>query len=192
MGRTPGLLARSRTTPRLFADFYEATCEGVYAYFLRETANEQVANDLVGETYAVAFEKRCEFRGSDDEQGASWLWKIARNNLKMYRRSKVVELATLRRVGWERQMATTEHAGDHIEQAAVAAEVGGHLQAALGRLPDDQREVIQLRYGRDLDFATISRELGVSSDVARTRASRGLRALRANPHLHEIRLLRRT
>jgi RNA polymerase sigma-70 factor (ECF subfamily) len=189
--RKPGLLARSRTTPRFFADFYEATCEAMYGFFLRETGNEQVALDLVGETYAVAFEKRCEFRGVDDQQGASWLWKIARNNLKMHKRSKVVEVATIQKVGWERQRLSDEDEPP-FEQAAVAGEVRGHLAAALARLPADQLHVLQLRYGRELDYAEIAGELGVTSAVARNRAFRALRALKASHHLHEIRLLRRT
>lgn len=189
---TLGLLARSRTTPCVFADFYEATCEAIFSYFLREARNKQVALDLTAETFATAFEKRCDFRGDDDRQAAKWLWGIARHILSRYRRTKEVELAALRRVRWERQTVQDDEMHEY-EDAVVAVEINGHLGSALAALPDEQRRVVQLRYGEDTrNYQDIADELGVSNDVARTRTSRALRALRNSRHLNEIKLLRRT
>lgn len=185
-----GLLAQSRTNPSIFGDWYEATCEAVLAYFVRETENEQVAFDLLGETYANAFQHRCDFKGSTDKQGAAWLWKIVEHSLIDYRRAKGVEFAALRKVGWERQVLT-ENDMHEFERAAVACEISAELRAALIRLPHDQQRVIDLRYTKDLNYEQIARELGVSSIVARKRGSRALGALRVSHHLQEIRLLRR-
>jgi RNA polymerase sigma-70 factor, ECF subfamily len=186
-----GLLARSRTSPRVFADFYTETSESVFLYFMREARDEQTALDLTGETFAIAFEKRKDFRGSDDPQAAKWLWSIAYSTLAMYRRSKSVDLATVRRLGWERELVSDDDLRE-LELMSVQGEVVAHLDAAVNRLPDDQRQVIRLRFDHDLSYSEIANQLGVSSDVARSRASRGLRALRTSHHADEIMALRQT
>jgi RNA polymerase sigma-70 factor (ECF subfamily) len=186
-----GLLARSRTSPSVFADFYTLTCESIFAYFVREVRDEQTALDLVGETFAIAFAKRGDFRGSDDRQGAKWLWKIAYTTLAMYRRSNSIDLAMVRRLGWERELITDSDQRE-LELMSVQPDIVEHLNAALDRLPADQRQVISLRFDHELSYSEIASELGVTSDVARTRASRGLRALRSSHHADEIMVLRRT
>jgi RNA polymerase sigma factor (sigma-70 family) len=54
------------------------------------------------------------------------------------------------------------------------------VRRALEQLPAEQREVIKLRIVEHLSYQEISTRLAVSSDVARARASRGLRALRGD------------
>jgi len=187
----PGLLARSRTSPRTFGDVYEEMAENVLRYFWRETRDEQVALDLTAETFAVAFEKRKDFRGASDGQASAWVWKIARSQLTHFVRHKKVELAALRRVGFERPIATDDEFLE-IELLAAEKDINACLHAAIGKLSADQQEVIRLRFSHALSYPEIAQELGVSDDVARTRMSRALRALRDNEHIHDIRALRRT
>lgn len=89
----PGLLARSRSAPASFADFYERMSPLVLRFFVRETRDSSLAFDLTAATFARAFEKRGDFRGITDEQAAAWVWSIARNELAGYHRVGRVELA---------------------------------------------------------------------------------------------------
>jgi RNA polymerase sigma factor (sigma-70 family) len=187
----PGLLVRSRGSPRTFAEFYEERAENVLRYFWRETRNEQVALDLTAETFAVAFEKRRDFRGASDEQASAWLWKIAHSQLSHFVRDRKVELAALRRVGFERPIATDDETLE-IELLAARQDVNSHLTAAIRKLPAEQQEVIHLRFSRELTYPQIAQELGVTDDVARSRGSRALRTLRENHHMREISALRQT
>jgi len=170
----PGLLARSRSAPASFADFYERMSPLVLRFFVRETRDSSLAFDLTAATFARAFEKRGDFRGITDEQAAAWVWSIARNELAGYHRVGRVELAALRRLALERP-----------EPSDAELRVVERLEAALDALPADQSEVLALRYIRGLSYPEIADSLGVSNDVVRSRVSRALRALRDSRPLFE-------
>lgn len=57
------------------------------------------------------------------------------------------------------------------------------LRAALARLVEGQRQVLVLRYYADLTEAQIASVLGVSRGTVKSRASRGLALLEADPDL---------
>jgi DNA-directed RNA polymerase specialized sigma24 family protein len=61
---------------------YRAEAERLLAFFVRRTYDPQLAMDLIGETFARAFERGGRFRGGSQEEAAAWLWGIARNVLK--------------------------------------------------------------------------------------------------------------
>jgi RNA polymerase sigma factor (sigma-70 family) len=180
----PGLLARSRASPHAFADFYEQLAPQVLRFFARRTGDPHRAVDLTAETFARAFERRRDFRGASDEQAAAWLWRIARNELAGDRRSRAVELAAVRRLGLERHVLIDEELVE-VERLIATEELRAQIQDALEVLPDDQREVVRLRFIDELSYDEMAQKLGVSNDVVRTRTSRALGALRRSAHLHE-------
>jgi RNA polymerase sigma-70 factor (ECF subfamily) len=179
----PGLLARSRASPHAFGDFYEQMSPQVLRFFVRRTGDPHCAVDLTAETFARAFEHRREFRGASDQQAAAWLWRIARNELAGYRRSRAVELAAVQRLGLERAVSDEELL--QIERLSATEELREQIRHALEVLPDEQQEVIRLRFIDELSYDEMAQKLGVSNGVVRTRTSRALRALRASAHLHE-------
>jgi RNA polymerase sigma factor (sigma-70 family) len=180
----PGLLARSRASPHAFADFYEQLAPQVLRFFARRTGDPHRAVDLTAETFARAFERRRDFRGASDEQAAAWLWRIARNELAGDRRSRAVELAAVRRLGLERHVLIDEELVE-VERLIATEELRAQIQDALEVLPDDQREVVRLRFIDELSYDEMAQKLGVSNDVVRTRTSRALGALRRSAQLHE-------
>jgi RNA polymerase sigma-70 factor, ECF subfamily len=150
----------------------------VLRFFARRT-DPQRAFDLMAETFAKAFEKRREFRGASHEQAAAWLWAIARNELAGFMRSRVVEMDALSRLELERPHPSDDELRE-VEWLTAVEEAQDHLDRALSDLPADQREVVRMRFVETLSYEEIADRLGVSQDVARARASRGLRALRHN------------
>jgi len=155
---------------------------GVLGFFARRVREPQVAFDLTAETFAKAFENRFAFRGSTEEQAASWLFAIARNELAMYSRSNKVAQAAMARVG----LASHALADDdlqRVDELGATEEAREHVRAALAALPPDQREVVRLRYVDELSYPEIAQALGVSNDVVRARASRGLRRLKVSEEL---------
>jgi RNA polymerase sigma-70 factor (ECF subfamily) len=179
----PGLLARSRASPGAFADFYEQLSPQVLRFFARRTRDPQRALDLTAETFAKAFEHRRDFRGASDEQAAAWLWRIARNELARYQRSRTIELAAVHRLALDRTLSEQEAV--RIERLIAAGELHAQIQAALAVLPGDQQEVIRLHFIDELSYEEMAQRLGVSNDVVRTRTSRALRALRTSDHLRQ-------
>ena len=64
----------------------------------------------------------------------------------------------------------------------MADEQLGRLQAAIGRLPDDYRQVIALRYQEGLAFEEVGRRLGRSTDAARMLWARAVDRLKQELH----------
>jgi RNA polymerase sigma factor (sigma-70 family) len=180
-GGLPGLLARSRASPRAFADFYEQLSPQVLRFFATRTRDPQRAFDLTAETFAKAFEHRRDFRGASEEQAAAWLWRIARNELARSQRSRSLELAAVRRLGLDRTLSGEQAL--QVDGLIASEELRKEIQQALAVLPGDQQEVIRLRFIDELSYEEMAERLGVSNDVVRTRTSRALRALRSSDHL---------
>ena len=154
----------------------------VLRFFARQTHDSQAAFDLVAETFSKAFEKRRDFRGTNDKQAAAWLWSIARHELARFHRSRSVEMSALRRLGLERPAPSDEELRE-VERLIAREDIRRQISLALDTLSADQREVIMLRFIDDLSDQEIAERLAVSHDVVRARASRALRALGASKQL---------
>jgi RNA polymerase sigma-70 factor (sigma-E family) len=76
------------------------------------------------------------------------------------------------------QAAEAARVEPSAEQHAVDNATRERVMAALGRLPDRQREVLVLRYYSDLSEHDIAATLGISRGAVKSHASRGISALR--------------
>lgn len=63
---------------------------------------------------------------------------------------------------------------------ALAGSTRATVLAAMGRLPERQREVLALRYYLDLSEREIAATLGISQGAVKSHASRGIAALRTH------------
>lgn len=169
-------LARARSDAEAFNAFYDAYAQRMLVFFARRVYDVELALDMTAETFALAFERRRQFRGSTLEEEQGWLFAIARSQLSRYWRRGFVERQALRRLaidvphlsGWEIE---------RVEELADLDSRRGELEAAMADLPVDQRRAIELRILEELDYVDVAAALAVSEDVARARVSRGLRAL---------------
>ena len=78
------LLVQSREDPEAFARFYDAYAERVLVFFTRRVFDVDMAFDLLSETFAMALERRRQFRGDTAEEEQGWLFAIARSELSHY------------------------------------------------------------------------------------------------------------
>ncbi len=145
-------------------------------WITRQTFDGQVALDIVGETFAVAYAKRRRFKGDPEVAGGPWIYGIARNLIRDWQRSSVIESRAMRRLGLERQIASA-HDIVELEDSAID-DIRDVVRGALAELSAEQRSAIQLRVVEDLSYSAVASELDISEQVARARVSRGLRALR--------------
>jgi RNA polymerase sigma factor (sigma-70 family) len=173
-------MPRSRLDADRLAAAYDRDARRLLVFFTRRTYDAQLALDLVGETYARAFELRGRFAGDagDMDALAAWMFGIARNVLNEALRRGAAERRALRRAGVQ---APTLHAEElvRIEELAGLGELRTAVAAALAELADEQREAVRLRVVEELDYADVAGRLGISEQAARARVSRGLRALAA-------------
>jgi RNA polymerase sigma-70 factor (ECF subfamily) len=77
--------------------------------------------------------------------------------------------------------ATEEPSGEAApspEAALLTAETRERLLAAVNELPDDQREVISLRYFLELSEQEVAETLGIARGTVKSRTARALERLR--------------
>jgi RNA polymerase sigma-70 factor (ECF subfamily) len=157
---------------------YERDARRLLIWLTRRTYDAQAAVDLVGETYARAWESRRRFRGAPDdpEAVAAWTFGIARHVLADALRRGRTERAALQRLHVEPpQLAPDEIA--RLEHLAELGSLRATLAVALEDLSPEQREAVRLRVVDELGYAEVARRLGISEEATRARVSRGLRTL---------------
>ena len=159
---------------------YERDARRLLIWLTRRTYDAQLAVDLVGETYARAWESRRRFRGApeDPEDVAAWTFGIARHVLADTLRRGRSERAAMARLHVEPpQLAADEIA--RLEDLAELGSLRATLAVALEDLSPEQRDAVRLRVVDELDYPAIARRLGISEEAVRARVSRGLRTLAA-------------
>jgi RNA polymerase sigma-70 factor (ECF subfamily) len=171
----------ARPTPlddQHLAAAYRRDARRLLIWLTRRTYDGQVAVDLVGETYARAWESRRRFRGdpADAEALAAWTFGIARHVLAdALRRGRSERVAMQRLHVDPPQLAADEIA--RLEELAELGSLRATLAIALEDLSPEQRDAVRLRVIDELDYPAIAHRLGISEEAVRARVSRGLRTL---------------
>jgi RNA polymerase sigma factor (sigma-70 family) len=176
--RTGSVLGHSAEDAEAFRDFYVANVQRVVVFFTRRTFNAEVALDLTGETFAVALQRRRQFRGRTDAEAEAWLFAIARNQLAHLWRRGVAERKALQQIGLD-PPSVAQSELERIEELAGLPELRRRVQRALAGLNPQQAYAVLQRIVAEREYDDLALELGVSQDVVRARVSRGLRALAA-------------
>ena len=169
------LILASRQDAAAFRALYDRWADRLLAYFYRRVLDVEVAADLLAETFAVAFERRAQFRDVG-RPGGAWLYGIASKELSHYFRRRRVELRAARRIGLQRPQLDT----DSASRIAALVEADGlreSLTTAMRRMSDAEREAVQLRVVAELGYEEIAARLQCSEQAARTRVHRGLARL---------------
>lgn len=144
------------------------------------------ASDLVQETFVNAQRGFRQFRGESEEELICWLRRILHNHagqaVRRYRRAAKRDVrGEYSLAGFDDGVAARQIASD-IETPSrqfVKAEEADSLTAAMVRLPDHYREVIQLRHVERLSFEEIGGVMARSAEAARKLWVRAIEQLRA-------------
>jgi RNA polymerase sigma-70 factor, ECF subfamily len=169
-------LARSLRDADAFADFYALYVGRVSVYFVRRIFDPEIAVDLTAETFALALERRRQFRGRCAEEEQGWLFAIARSLLHGYWRKGRIEQSAVARLGLERPSLGTEDI-EFLHRQAGLDGLRGRLAAALDAVRPDQAAAIRARVLEERDYAEIAAEFETTPDVIRARVSRGLKTM---------------
>lgn len=152
-----------------FETVYRAHYRDVYRYILATTRASAEAEDVVSETFARAYAAWT----TVPEPALPWLLLTARRiTTDRWRR-----LRTLAGIGGRLRPTSPTDAGER------ATEFWLWFDAVSRVLTDRQREVLVLRYQRDLTDADIARIMSLSESGVRSLTARALDALRQHPEL---------
>lgn len=140
-------------------------------YAQRVTGDPERARDVVQETFL----KLCrEDRHDLDGHLTEWLYTVCRNKALDVRR-KEQRMSILAEETLAVRESTAPTPFDHAEQNDAA----GRMLALLDRLPDNQQEVIRLKFQNCLSYREISRVTGLSLSNVGFLIHTGLKTLRS-------------
>lgn len=156
------LVTAAQADPERFLELYDRYFHRVWAYAIGHARNRAEAEDVTSEVFRRALEKigGYEWRGLPF---LSWLLRIAANTLAN-RREKL---------GREWGDPPPDLAGPDPELERRAM-----LYQLVGRLPEAQRRVIELRYIEERSLAEIAGELGRTEGAVKQLQRRALEWLR--------------
>jgi RNA polymerase sigma factor (sigma-70 family) len=163
-------------TPEDFTRLYRRNAQTLLVYFQRRVRNPELAADLLAECFELAIRGGPRFRGSSDAELSGWLWSIARNVLSEQDRRRHSERRRELRLG-RQPIALSDREIERIEELADLDELRSAIAERLGELPVEQRNAVRLRVLEEVSYPEIARRMNTTTDTARARVSRGLRAL---------------
>ena len=190
------LVRAAQADPLEFEALYRKYVAQVYSFALYELRDHHEAEDVTERTFMLALSGIPRFRDGADAPGGpedgpawtgssfagatgasmfrAWLFRIARNVIANHRR-------TTRR----RPVAPLELAAMVADPLDVANETEVRDEAraawaAVGRLPDDRRRVVTLRFVEEMSAAEIADVLGRSEGAVRVLLHRALRSVAAD------------
>jgi RNA polymerase sigma-70 factor, ECF subfamily len=158
------LIAAAQADPARFEELYDRHVQRVYGFVSRRVGNRAEAEDITSAVFeqALASLPRFEWRGVPF---AAWLIRIAANALADHWRR------TSRESGDAPADMPDVGETDAIEQRAI-------LFQLVGRLPDLQRRVIELRFGEEKSLREIAAALDRSEGAVKQLQLRALQNLR--------------
>ncbi len=157
--------------PEALARLFDLYFEKLRRYMYYKTGSLDRAEDLAAEALTKGIESIGSFKDQGGTIGA-WLFGIARNLLAREReaagKAEMVEL--------EDQLPVEE---EEQPERLVLVKLGNEeLYQALSRLPDEQREVVLLRFLEGYDARTVARIMGKKPGAVRALQFRAIQALK--------------
>jgi len=174
------ILQRSREQPGAFAELFERHARVIGAFAARRVGAD-AAEDVLSETFLIAFRRRADF----DATWASarpWLLGIASRVIKKHHAQEAAQ--------W-RSFEASNSRGDHTTDGAIDA-AGGRADASaavralaprIAALSARDRETLFLYAWGDLTYEEIALALGIPLGTVRSRLNRVRRKL-APPGSH--------
>jgi RNA polymerase sigma factor (sigma-70 family) len=159
--------------PDRFAVIFDRHAPYVHRYLARRLGRE-AADDLVAETFLVAFGKRQRYDHSRLD-ARPWLYGIATNLVGQHRRGEAKQLRLRNAIGPE--PAEASHAERVVAQVAAQA-MGSLLGIALAELSTGDRDVLLLIAWEGLSYDEVATALGIPVGTVRSRLNRARKQVR--------------
>ncbi len=138
----------------------------VKEYIRMMVKDNDVADDIFQETFIKAVRVIDEGRYTDNGKFLSWILRIAHNQVIDYFRSRKQQKQVNETDAGYNVLGTLRFAEHTIEDEMVSAQISSDVRHLVEMLPDEQREVVMLRYFSGLSFKEIAEHTDVSINTA--------------------------
>jgi len=171
------IIRRSVDEPAAFAEIFERHARVIVAYAARRVG-VHAAEDVLSETFLVAFRRRGDFDASADS-AKPWLFGIASRHIARHRAReaqqwRAIEAATGLDAGADERVPAADA---RVDAEAALRELAPRIAA----LPERDRDILLLHAWGDLTFEEIALAQGIPAATVRTRMHRLRKRLAAHP-----------
>lgn len=140
--------------------------QSLYTYIFYTVRDQGLAEDIFQETFFKAITTIRQGRYTETGKFKAWITRIAHNLLIDYYRRRKNE-NTISNDDYEIDLLNNPSlCDDTVEMKIVKKQVLDDVKKLIGFLPDEQREVLEMRYYGDLSFKEIADVTGVSINTA--------------------------
>ncbi len=148
------------------SELIERHSQRVRSYIGMMVKDDDVADDIFQETFIKAVKVIDEGRYTDSGKFLSWVLRIAHNRvLDYFRREKSSRQLNESEAGYD-VLGTLRFAEPNAEDRLVHSEIENSVRQLIELLPEEQQEVVRLRYYSKLSFAEIAEQTEVSINTA--------------------------
>jgi RNA polymerase sigma-70 factor (ECF subfamily) len=158
-------LVAERRDEAAFDEFYRRYGRAVYTVVVRLVGDRAGSEDVVQQAFINVWRAAGGYR-RERGQATGWLFAIARNAALDALRSRAAPSR------WE--VPDLPDDGPGPDERAAAAEEAFRIHAAVDRLPDQEREVIELAYFHGLSQSEVAARLEAPLGTVKTRTRRAL------------------
>ena len=138
----------------------------VYDYIRMMVKDSQLADDIYQETFIKVVRVIDEGRYKESGRFLSWVMRIAHNQvIDHFRSDKLNKNITESAAGYD-ILGTQSPAEKSIEEHLVWQQIEADVRKLVDHLPEEQQEVVRLRYYDNLSFKEIAEQTQVSINTA--------------------------
>ena len=148
------------------SELIERHSQRVRNYIGMMVKDDDIADDIFQETFIKAVQVIDEGRYVDSGKFLSWVLRIAHNRvLDYFRREKASKQVNESEAGYD-MIGTMRFSEPTAEDNLVLSEVEQTVRNLIDQLPEEQQEVVRLRYYSKLSFQEIAEQTDVSINTA--------------------------
>lgn len=140
--------------------------ERAFNYVLSIVRDPDTANDIFQETFIKAITTIKQGRYMETGKFAAWITRIAHNLIIDYYRQERSGNMTSADDETANVLNRKEFSDENIEDILVDEQIRADVRRIVAILPDNQREVLEMRYYRDMSFKEIAEATQVSINTA--------------------------
>ena len=136
------IIKATRVDPKVFGELYLLYVEPIFRYLYSRIGNVHEAEDMTAQTFLAAFESFERFR--EDGHFASWLFTIARNKAMDHfrKRENISSIEEIDDIPLDNDPLS----------GVIQSEQTASLSKLIQALPEDERELLRLRFLAEMSF----------------------------------------
>lgn len=138
----------------------------VYAYIMQMVKDPDASEDIFQETFVKAVMTIRQGRYNEVGKFSAWITRIARNLIIDYFRQEKAEASVSTDDDNYDVLNRRELSEGTVEDMMIDSQIRADIRKIIMHLPDSQREVLMMRYYKNLSFKEIAELTGVSINTA--------------------------